>query len=67
MILQLKSVCHRLNFIVYCYMFQSPWDYHQAVYIINTINLTEITIIKTIKVVENFAFCYNENYNIKKY
>jgi hypothetical protein len=74
--LKLKSISHRLNFIVY--MFRSSWDHHQAVYIINTIKLIEISIwihivvqrvyiIKAVKVVENCALCYDENCNIEKY
>jgi hypothetical protein len=44
MLLQLKSISHRLNVIVYHYMFRSAWDHHQAVYIIQTIKLIEIAI-----------------------
>jgi hypothetical protein len=75
---QLKSISHRLNFIVYRHIFRSSWDHHQAVYIINTVKLIEISIwihilgqrvpiIKILKAVENCAFCYDENYNIEKY
>jgi hypothetical protein len=39
-----KSISHRLNFIVYRYMFRSSWEHHQAVDIINTIKLIEISI-----------------------
>jgi hypothetical protein len=57
-------------------MFQSSWNHHQAVYIINAIKLIEISvwihivvqhvpIIKIVKVVENCSLCYDENYNIK--
>jgi hypothetical protein len=74
MLSQLKSMSHRLNLIVYSYMFLSPWDHHQTVYIINRIKLTEISIwihisaqrVPTMKVVENCPFCYDENYNIEK-
>jgi hypothetical protein len=63
MVLQLKWISHRLNFIVYHYMFRSSCDCHQAVYIINIIKLIEISIwihivvqhvniIKTVKVVK---------------
>jgi hypothetical protein len=76
MVSQLKSISHILNFIVYSYMIRSSWDHHQAVYIINTIKLIEISIWihivvqrvpirKVLKVVENCALCYDENYNIK--
>jgi hypothetical protein len=41
---QLKLISHRLNVIVYRYMFRSSWDHHQAVYIIDTIKLIEISI-----------------------
>jgi hypothetical protein len=71
MVLQLKSISHRLNFIVYRYMFRSSWDHRQAVYIINSIKLIEsiivvqrVYIIKVVKVVENCALCYDENYDI---
>jgi hypothetical protein len=72
---QLKSISHKLNFIVYRYMFRSSWDHHQEVYIINTIKLIEIPIwihilvqrVPIIKVVDNCALCYYENYNIEKY
>jgi hypothetical protein len=68
MLLQLKSISHRLNFIVYCYMFRSSWHHHQAVYIVNTIKLIEIAIwihivvqcvyiIKVVQIVENCALC----------
>jgi hypothetical protein len=75
MVSQLKSISHRLNVIVYRYMFRSSWDHHRAVYIINTIKLIEISIwfhivmqcAPIIKVVENCALCYNENCNIEKY
>jgi hypothetical protein len=74
MVLQLKSISHRLN--VYRYMFRSSWDHHQEVYIINTIKLIEISIwihilaqrvpiIKIVKVVENYALCYDGNYNVR--
>jgi hypothetical protein len=76
MVPQLKSISHRLNFIVYRYMFRSSWDHHQAVYMINTSKLIEISvwirivmqrihIIKTVKVVENYALFYDENDYIK--
>jgi hypothetical protein len=75
MVSQLKSVSYRLHVIDYHYMFRSSWDRHLAVHIINTIKLIEISIwihilvqcvpiIKIAKVVENFALCYDENYNI---
>jgi hypothetical protein len=78
MVLQLKSISHRWDFIAYRYMFPSSWDHHQAVYIINTIKLIEIAIrihivvqrvciIKVVKVAENCALYYDENYNIEKY
>jgi hypothetical protein len=68
MVSQLKSVSHRLKFIVYRYMFRSSWDHHQAVYIINTVKLIEISIwinivvqrvliIKIVEVVEICALC----------
>jgi hypothetical protein len=68
-ILQLKSISHRWNFIVYRYMFRSSWNHHQAVYIIYTIKLIEISIwihvvvqrVYNVKVVENCALCYDEN------
>jgi hypothetical protein len=41
MVSQLKS--HRFNF-VYHYMFWFSWDHHQAVYILNTIKLIEISV-----------------------
>jgi hypothetical protein len=64
---------HRLNFIVYRYMFRSSWDHHQAMCITNTIKLIEILIwihtveqrVYIIKVVENCELCYNENYNME--
>jgi hypothetical protein len=70
MISQLKSISRRSNFIVYRYMFRSSWDHHQAVYIMNTVKLTEISvwihivvqrgpIRKVVTVVENCALCYN--------
>jgi hypothetical protein len=43
MVSQLKAISHRLNCIVYRNMFQSSWDHHQAVYIINAIKLIEIS------------------------
>jgi hypothetical protein len=54
-------------------MFRSSWNHHQAVYIINKIKLIEISIwiyivvqrVYIIKVVENCALCYDENYNIE--
>jgi hypothetical protein len=59
-------------------MFRSLWDHRQAVYIINTIKLIEIStwihivvqrlnIIKVVKAVENCILCYDENCNIGKY
>jgi hypothetical protein len=74
----LKLILHRLNFIVYRYMFRSSWDHPQAVFIINTIQLIEISIwihivvqrvyiVEVVNVVENCALCYDENYNIEKY
>jgi hypothetical protein len=71
---QLKSISHRLNFIVYRYIFQSSRDHHRAVCRINTIKLIEISIWINIvvqrvpirKVVENYAMCYDINYNIEK-
>jgi hypothetical protein len=76
MVSQLKSISHKLNVIVYRYMFRSSWDHHQEVYIINTIKLIEISIwihivvqrfpiINIVKVLENYAWCYDENYSIK--
>jgi hypothetical protein len=44
MVIQLKLISHRLNFIVYCYMFRSSWGHHEAVYITNKIKLIEIAI-----------------------
>jgi hypothetical protein len=75
MVSQLKSVSRRLNFIVYRYMFRSSWDHHQAVYVINTIKLIEISVrihivvqrFYVIKAVENCALCYDKNYNIDQY
>jgi hypothetical protein len=76
MVSQIKSVSHRLNFIVYRYVFRSSWDHHQTVYIINTIKLIEISIwihivvqrVPIIKVGENFALWYDDyDYNIEKY
>jgi hypothetical protein len=77
MVLQLKSISHRLNFIIYRYMFRSSWDHHQAVYIINTIKLIEIAIwihiavqrvyiMKVVKVIENCALCYDEKLQYRK-
>jgi hypothetical protein len=61
-------------------MFRSSWEHHQAVYIINTIKLIEITIwihivvqrvyiIKAVKVAENCALRYDEKLrgNIRVY
>jgi hypothetical protein len=75
MVLHLKLISHRLNFIVYRYMFRSSWDHRQAVYRINMIKLTEISIwihivvqrVTIIEAVENCALCYDENYNTEKY
>jgi hypothetical protein len=77
MVLQLKSISHRLNFIVYRYTFRSSWDNHQAVYIINTIKLIEIAIwihiavqrvniIRAVKLVENCDLCYDEKLQYRK-
>jgi hypothetical protein len=68
MVWQLKSISHRLTFILYRCVFRSSWDHHQAVYIINTIKLIEILIwiyilvqrVPSIKVVENCAFCFDD-------
>jgi hypothetical protein len=76
MVSKLKSISHRLNFIVNSYMFRSSREHHQAVYIINTIKLIEISIwirivvqripvIKVVEVVVNCTLCYDENYNTK--
>jgi hypothetical protein len=54
-------------------MFRSSWDHHHALYIIITIKLIEISMwihivvqrFPIIKVAENCALCYDENYNIK--
>jgi hypothetical protein len=56
-------------------MFRSSWNHHQAVYVINTIKLIEISIwihivvqrVYITKAVENCTLCYDENYNIEKY
>jgi hypothetical protein len=59
-------------------MFRSSWDHHQAVYIINSIKLIEISIwihivvqrvpiLKIVKAAENCVLCYDKNYNIEKY
>jgi hypothetical protein len=52
-------------------MFRSSWDHQQAVYIINTIKLIEISVwihivvqrvyvTNVVKVVENRALCYDK-------
>jgi hypothetical protein len=57
-------------------MFRSSWEHHQEGYIISMIQLIEISIwihivmhyipiMKTVKVVENYALCYDDYYNIK--
>jgi hypothetical protein len=72
MVSQLQSVSQRLNFVCR-YLFRVSWVHYQEGFIVNTIKLIEISIlvqivvkrVPIIKVVENCAMCYDENYNIE--